>query len=72
MSLDLRAGTLTRRMLFHDAEGRRLGVIHTRLVHMGDPHLAAQNTLFRAYGWSGRIEIESVLDGDVTNAGVDR
>lgn len=72
VSLDLRAGTLTRRMLFHDAEGRRLGVTHTRLVHMGDPDLAAQRTLFRAYGWSGRIEIESVLDGDVTNAGVER
>ncbi|MFB7176393.1 glycoside hydrolase family 65 protein [Streptomyces sp. NPDC056257] len=72
VSLDLRAGTLIRRMLFHDAEGRRLGVTHTRLVHMGDPKLAAQNSVFRAYGWSGRIEIESVLDGEVTNAGVDR
>ncbi|KOU93244.1 MULTISPECIES: glycoside hydrolase family 65 protein [Streptomyces] len=72
VSLDLRAGTLTRRMLFHDADGRRLGVTHTRLVHMGDPNLAAQSTVFRAYGWSGRIEIESLLDGDVTNAGVDR
>ncbi|MEW2418716.1 glycoside hydrolase family 65 protein [Streptomyces sp. NPDC046866] len=72
VSLDLHAGTLTRRMLFHDAEGRRLGVTHTRLVHMADPHLAAQRTEFRAYGWTGRIEVESVLDGDVANAGVDR
>ncbi|MCB5180854.1 glycoside hydrolase family 65 protein [Streptomyces antimicrobicus] len=70
--LDLRAGTLTRRLLFHDAEGRRLGVTHTRLVHMGDPHLAAQRTVLRAYGWSGRIEVEAVLDADVANAGVDR
>ncbi|WP_051795887.1 glycoside hydrolase family 65 protein [Streptomyces sp. NRRL S-87] len=70
--LDLRAGTLTRRMLFHDAQGRRLGVVHTRLVHMGDPYLAAQRTTFRAYGWTGSVEIESVLDGDVANAGVDR
>ncbi|MFJ7587539.1 glycoside hydrolase family 65 protein [Streptomyces sp. NPDC097617] len=72
VSLDLRSGTLTRRMLFHDVEGRRLGVTHTRLVHMGDPHLAAQRTVLSAYGWAGRIEIESVLDGDVANAGVDR
>ncbi|QES47065.1 trehalose 6-phosphate phosphorylase [Streptomyces venezuelae] len=72
VSLDLRTGTLTRRMLFHDAEGRRLGVTHTRLVHMGDPYLAAQRTVFTAYGWRGRIEVESVLDGEVTNAGVDR
>ncbi|MFK0253906.1 glycoside hydrolase family 65 protein [Streptomyces sp. NPDC090445] len=72
VSLDLRTGTLTRHMLFHDAEGRRLGVTHTRLVHMGDPHLAAQRTVFRAYGWSGRIEVAAVLDGDVSNTGVDR
>ncbi|MFI8100754.1 glycoside hydrolase family 65 protein [Streptomyces sp. NPDC086023] len=72
VSLDLRAGTLTRRLLFHDAQGRRLGVTHTRIVHMGDPHLAAQHTVFHAYGWSGRIEVVSVLDGDVTNTGVER
>ncbi|MFJ8017756.1 glycoside hydrolase family 65 protein [Streptomyces sp. NPDC096339] len=72
VSLDLHGGTLTRRMFFVDAEGRRLGVTHTRLVHMGDPHLAAQRTVFRASGWSGRIEVRSVLDGEVVNAGVDR
>ncbi|MFD8634162.1 glycoside hydrolase family 65 protein [Streptomyces sp. NPDC059533] len=72
LSLDLRSGTLTRRMLFVDAEGRGLGVTHTRLVHMGDPHLAAQRTRFRASGWIGRIEVVSVLDGDVVNGGVER
>ncbi|WP_328965004.1 glycoside hydrolase family 65 protein [Streptomyces virginiae] len=70
--LDLRAGTLTRRMLFQDGHGRRLGVTHTRLVHMADPYLAAQQSTFRASGWRGTIEIQSVLDGDVTNAGVAR
>ncbi|KIF01126.1 trehalose 6-phosphate phosphorylase [Streptomyces sp. RSD-27] len=72
VTLDLRTGTLTRRMLFHDADGRRLAVTHTRLVHMADPHLAAQRTVFRAYGWSGRIEVVSVLDGVVLNEGVER
>ncbi|MEW2582955.1 glycoside hydrolase family 65 protein [Streptomyces virginiae] len=72
VSLDLRTGTLTRHTLFHDAQGRRLGVTHTRLVHMGDPHLAAQRTVFTAYGWSGSIEVRCVLDGDVTNTGVNR
>ncbi|NEB74264.1 glycoside hydrolase family 65 protein [Streptomyces sp. SID14478] len=70
--LDLRAGTLTRQMLFHSTDGHRLGVTHTRLVHMGDPHLAAQRTVFRAYGWRGNIEVRAVLDGDIVNAGVDR
>ncbi|MFG2985954.1 glycoside hydrolase family 65 protein [Streptomyces sp. NPDC048258] len=72
VTLDMRTGTLTRRMLFQDGRGRRLGVTHTRLVHMGDPYLAAQRTVFHAYGWRGAVEVESRLDGNVTNAGVAR
>lgn len=70
--LDMREGTLTRRMLYQDDEGRRLGVTHTRLVHLGDPFLGAQRTVFRAYGWHGSIEIRSPLDGAVANEGVKR
>lgn len=70
--LDVRAGVLTRRLFFADARGRRLRVTHLRVVHMADPGLAAQCTLFRAYGWSGSVEVRSVLDGAVTNAGVER
>ncbi|MGW1115784.1 glycoside hydrolase family 65 protein [Streptomyces tanashiensis] len=72
VQLDLRAGVLSRRLFFEDARGRGLRVSHTRVVHMGDPGLAAQRTVFRAYGWSGSIEVRSVLDGAVTNAGVER
>ncbi|MEK9523336.1 glycoside hydrolase family 65 protein [Streptomyces venezuelae] len=70
--LDLRAGVLTRRLYFEDAQGRGLRVSHIRVVHMADPGLAAQCTVFRAYGWSGSVEVRSVLDGAVTNAGVER
>ncbi|WP_137991143.1 glycoside hydrolase family 65 protein [Streptomyces vilmorinianum] len=70
--LDLRTGVLTRRMLFEDGHGRGLRVSHIRIVHMGDPQLAAQRSIFRAYGWSGAVEVESRLDGAVTNAGVER
>ncbi|MFJ2794384.1 glycoside hydrolase family 65 protein [Streptomyces sp. NPDC087290] len=72
VSLDLRGGVLTRHLFFRDGHGRRLGVTHTRLVHMGDPYLAAQRTIFHGYGWSGAVEAESVIDGDVTNSGVER
>ncbi|WP_338676466.1 glycosyl hydrolase family 65 protein [Streptomyces sp. SCSIO 30461] len=71
-TLDLRAGILVRQMLFQDGRGRRLRVTQTRFVHMGDPHLAGQRTTLRAYGWSGSVEVESGLDGDITNAGVAR
>ncbi|MEU6082436.1 glycosyl hydrolase family 65 protein [Streptomyces sp. NPDC047108] len=70
--LDLRAGNLTRHLRYEDAEGRRMRVDQCRLVHMGDPHLAALRTEFTPEGWSGEVEVESSLDGDVTNAGVHR
>ncbi|MFG2225053.1 glycoside hydrolase family 65 protein [Streptomyces sp. NPDC048644] len=71
-SLDLRHGTLTRRSVFQDAEGRRLRVEQCRLVHMGDPHLAALRTEFTPDGWSGTVEVEAGIDGDVRNTGVAR
>ncbi|WP_371612537.1 glycoside hydrolase family 65 protein [Streptomyces clavifer] len=71
-SLDLRGGTLTRRSVYEDGTGRRLTVEQERLVHMGDPHLAALHTVFTADGWAGGVEVESGIDGDVRNAGVAR
>ncbi|MBM9503241.1 glycoside hydrolase family 65 protein [Actinacidiphila acididurans] len=70
--LDLRAGTLRRRTRLRDAAGREVELDETRLVHMGDPHLAAQRLRITPYGWSGELEVESALDGDVRNAGVER
>ncbi|MER6098613.1 glycoside hydrolase family 65 protein [Streptomyces sp. NPDC001728] len=70
--LDLHSGVLIRHLFFEDALGRGLRVSHTRFVHMGDPGLAAQCTVFRAYGWSGAVEVRSALDGAVTNLGVER
>ena len=71
-TLDLRRGTLTRRLRLCDRHGRRLTVEQRRLVHLGDPHLAALHTSFTAENWSGGIEIESALDGTVENTGVER
>ncbi|MCQ8770528.1 glycoside hydrolase family 65 protein [Streptomyces telluris] len=70
--LDLRGGTLTRSFRYLAADGRVLRVEQCRLVHMGDPHIGALRTAFAAEGWSGRIEVEAGLDGDVINANVHR
>ncbi|MCZ2525042.1 glycoside hydrolase family 65 protein [Streptomyces sp. HB2AG] len=70
--LDLRGGTLTRRAVFPLPGGGRLLVEQCRLVHMGDPHLAALRTVFTALDGPCRLEFESALDGAVTNAGVER
>ncbi|MDX2820313.1 glycosyl hydrolase family 65 protein [Streptomyces ipomoeae] len=71
-SLDLRRATLTRTFWFRDGEAGALSVEQIRLVHMADPHLAALRTVFTTEDWSGEIEIESVLDGDVANGNVHR
>ena len=71
-TLDLRRATLTRTFRFRDGQAGVLSVEQTRLVHMTDPHLAALRTVFTADEWSGEIEVESTLDGDVTNSNVHR
>ncbi|MER6310430.1 glycosyl hydrolase family 65 protein [Streptomyces sp. NPDC001657] len=71
-TLDLRGGTLTRSLAYTDEAGRRLGVEERRLVHMGEPHLAAQRLSFTADGWAGAVEVEAAIDGGVRNAGVAR
>ncbi len=70
--LHLRKGLLTRNIRFRDRQGREFTVISNRLVHMGNPHLAAIETSIAAENWSGRITVKSALDGSVVNAGVKR
>lgn len=70
--LNLKNGILVRRFRIRDKQGRETTVTSKRLVHMGDPHLAAIETSITAENWSGRIRIKSELDGSVINGGVDR
>jgi trehalose/maltose hydrolase-like predicted phosphorylase/beta-phosphoglucomutase-like phosphatase (HAD superfamily) len=72
LELDLREGTLTRRLRWQDPDGRRTSVVQRRLVSMKDPHLAGLETTFVAENWSGAMEVRSALDGRVVNAGVKR
>ncbi|MGW2747360.1 glycoside hydrolase family 65 protein [Streptomyces sp. NPDC001450] len=71
-TLDLRRATLTRTFRHRGGGAGVLGVEQTRLVHMGDPHLAALRTVFTTEDWSGEVEIESCLDGEVINGNVHR
>ncbi|WP_330327443.1 glycoside hydrolase family 65 protein [Streptomyces pseudovenezuelae] len=72
MDLHLSSGLLERRTRYGLGAGRELSVRQQRLVHMADPHLAALRTEFTAHGFSGVLEVESALDGGVTNSGVAR
>ncbi|NNJ05318.1 glycoside hydrolase family 65 protein [Streptomyces sp. PKU-MA01144] len=71
-TLDLRRGTLTRTFRYRDGRAGVLGVEQIRAVHMADPHLALLRTVFTAEDWSGEIEVESAIDGDVLNGNVHR
>jgi alpha,alpha-trehalase len=70
--LNIRQGVLTRLFVFVDDEGRRTRVAQRRFVHMGHPHIAALQTTFQPENWTGRMEVESAIDGRVINAGVAR
>jgi alpha,alpha-trehalase len=70
--LHLKEGLLTCEIRFRDQRKRVTEMKERRLVHMTDPHLAAMETIFTAKNWSGRLEIQSALDGRVVNAGVER
>jgi len=70
--LHLRDGLLIRRFRVRDKQGRETSVVSRRLVHMGNPHLAAIECSITPENWSGQMRILSTIDGSVTNAGVAR
>jgi trehalose/maltose hydrolase-like predicted phosphorylase len=70
--LHLSSGVLERLTRFDLGGGRALTVRQQRLVHMGDPHLAALRTEFTADGFTGELHVEAAVDAGVTNAGVPR
>lgn len=70
--LDMREGVLKRNMRIRDKQGRETTIVSRRIVHMGQPHLAAIEYCITPENWSGNIEVRSMLDGSVINAGVAR
>jgi len=70
--LELKSGILIKQVRFRDEQGRQTEMTHRRLVHMGNPHLAATETSFTAENWTGLMEVRSALDGRVINGGVER
>ncbi len=71
-TLDIREGLLHRTIRVKDSRGRVTRVDSTRMVHMGDPHMAGLSYRMTAENWSGRIEVLSSIDGSVQNLGVAR
>ena len=70
--LDMREGVLTRELRVRDDAGRETRVRSRRIVHMEQPNLAAIEYSITPENWAGRVEVRSLLDGSVVNAGVPR
>jgi trehalose/maltose hydrolase-like predicted phosphorylase len=70
--LDMREGVLTRELRVRDDAGRETRIRSRRIVHMENPHLAAIEYSITPENWAGRVEVRSMLDGRVVNAGVPR
>lgn len=73
-TLDMRHGVLRRHVRVRDDAGRVTRLDEYRIVSMHDPHLAAIEQVITPENWSGRLEVQSALDGRVanTNVGEDR
>lgn len=70
--LDIEEGILHRLIHFCDAKGRETRMIERRLVHMADRHIAALELTIIPVNWSGGIEVESGINGNIRNEGVTR
>jgi kojibiose phosphorylase len=69
-ALELDRGVLTREVLFRAASGSIVRVIFERFASLHNQHLLAQRVRVIAVDGSPTIEVESALDGNVTNGGV--
>ena len=70
--LDLRRAVLTRRLRFHDAQGRETVMTERRFLSMADPNVAALKTTLLPVNWSGSVTFRSAIDAGVSNGGVAR
>ncbi|MEE8394668.1 MAG: glycoside hydrolase family 65 protein, partial [bacterium] len=61
--LNLKTAELTRTLHFRDPQGRETKVRQQRIVHMLQPHLAAQALEIEPVNWSGTVDVRSALDG---------
>ena len=65
--LDLQQGVLRRRVLWEDRQGRKIEIQITRLISLSREHIGAIRYQFKAINFSGKISVNSAINGDVTN-----
>src|SRR5437763_16830949 len=63
----MRQGVLLREWRVRDGAGRITSLRSLRFVSLDDPHTLAQLVMLMPENYSGRIEMESMVDGRVAN-----
>lgn len=69
--LNMKEGCLSRFIHFRMGKDESR-VEFKRLVSMDNPHLAAIRMDIKPINWSGDVEVKSLIDGSITNSGVER
>lgn len=70
--LDMERGLLKRRIEFRDSHMRETLLRTERFVSMAGMNLAGIRWTLKPLNWSGKIEVSSFIDGNVSNSGVER
>lgn len=67
-TLNMRDGILVREIIWESPKGRRIALKSTRLVSLTHKHIAAIRYEVTPLNFSSRIEISSIIDGNVVNS----
>ncbi len=70
--LCLRSGVLKRDLVVEDEKGRQTKIVSERFAAMHDPMLGAMRYTVQALNYQGRLRLRSGIDGNISNAGVER
>jgi len=70
--LHLKSGVLNRKMAIKNEKGRITEITSRKTASMANPHLLVLLYQIKAVNYSGKVNVESILDGDIINDGVAR
>jgi len=70
--LDMRGAIVTRDITYKDDNGKITRIETCKMASMDNPHLAAIKYTITPQNYSGEIELNSAIDGDIINYGVPR
>lgn len=65
--LNLKQGILSRKIIWEDRQNRKIEIKISRLISLSREHVGAIRYQFKAINFSGKITLNSAINGDVSN-----